>query len=127
MTAGELGFDSCWFPEHHSSNYSLFPSPLLMAAHCAAATNQIRLGTGVIVAPLHKPIRVLAEIGITIFFLMRESSLGLPCSPSSYGWRRSSRALPANLVNQLNASMKLMPHEQSPSLKSRPPPTPTWG
>ena len=36
-----------------------------MAALCAAATNQIRLGTGIIVAPLHKPIRVLAEISIT--------------------------------------------------------------
>ena len=34
--ADELGFDVAWFAEHHFSNYSLCPSPLMMAAAAGA-------------------------------------------------------------------------------------------
>ena len=64
VVAEALGFNSCWFPEHHASNYSLCPSPLMMVNYCAARTERIRLGTGVIVAPLYKPMRLLGEIGL---------------------------------------------------------------
>ena len=62
--AEELGFAEIWFVEHHASNYSLCPSPLTMAAHCAGFTSRIRLGTAVIVAPLYLPARLLAEIAM---------------------------------------------------------------
>ena len=62
--AESLGFGRAWFAEHHFSNYSLCPSPLMMVAHAAAATERIRLGTAVIVAPLHTPARLLGEIGL---------------------------------------------------------------
>ena len=60
--AEDLGFDIAWFAEHHFSNYSLLPSPLTMAAHVAALTTSIRLGTGVIVTPLYEPMRLLEDI-----------------------------------------------------------------
>src|SRR5439155_4911473 len=60
--ADEIGFDVAWFAEHHFSNYSVFPSPLMMAAHCAGITTRIRLGTAVLVLPLYDPVRLVQEI-----------------------------------------------------------------
>jgi alkanesulfonate monooxygenase SsuD/methylene tetrahydromethanopterin reductase-like flavin-dependent oxidoreductase (luciferase family) len=62
--AEQLGFSTNWYAEHHFSNYSLCPSPLMMAAHCAGMTSKIRLGTAVVVAPLYAPARLLAEIAM---------------------------------------------------------------
>lgn len=61
--AEELGYTKAWYPEHHFSNYSVCPSPLMMVAHMAARTTRIRLGSAVVVAPLYTPARLLAEIG----------------------------------------------------------------
>lgn len=58
----QMDFDIAWFAEHHFSNYSVCPSPLLAAAFCAGQTSTIRLGTGVLVLPLYHPIRMVEEI-----------------------------------------------------------------
>ncbi|SRR5579883_66127 len=60
--AEQMGFDVAWFAEHHFANYSLCPSPLMMAAAAARETKTIRLGPAVVVAPLYNPIRVAEEI-----------------------------------------------------------------
>ena len=60
----EMGFAIAWFAEHHFSNYSLCPSPLVMAAYAAGVTSRIRLGTAVIVPPLYMPPRLLGEIAM---------------------------------------------------------------
>src|SRR5437868_5639523 len=60
--AEELGYTHAWYPEHHFSNYSLCPSPLMMAAHCAGATSRIRVGSAVVVAPLYSAPRLVADI-----------------------------------------------------------------
>lgn len=62
--AEDLGFARMWYVEHHFSNYSICPSPLMMVAHLASQTKKIRLGTGVVVAPLYQPPRLLAEIAM---------------------------------------------------------------
>jgi alkanesulfonate monooxygenase SsuD/methylene tetrahydromethanopterin reductase-like flavin-dependent oxidoreductase (luciferase family) len=59
--ADEAGFGAAWFAEHHFSNYGLCSSPLTMIAHCAAVTRKIRLGTGIVVAPLYQPARLIAD------------------------------------------------------------------
>ena len=64
QAAEAAGFEIAWFAEHHFSNYSLAPSPLMMVAHVAPTTSTIRLGTGVVVLPLYHPARLLAEIGL---------------------------------------------------------------
>jgi alkanesulfonate monooxygenase SsuD/methylene tetrahydromethanopterin reductase-like flavin-dependent oxidoreductase (luciferase family) len=56
----ELGYDSIWMTEHHFSDYSVSPAPLMTHAWLAANTKHMRLGTAVIVAPWHDPVR-LAE------------------------------------------------------------------
>jgi len=62
--ADEIGFDVAWFAEHHFSNYSICPSPLMMASYCAGLTRRIRLGTAVLVLPLYSPVRLVQEIGL---------------------------------------------------------------
>ncbi|MFM9924494.1 LLM class flavin-dependent oxidoreductase [Variovorax sp. H27-G14] len=62
--ADELGFGGAWYAEHHFSNYGLCSSPLTMIAHCAAVTRNIRLGTGIVVAPLYQPARLIADVAM---------------------------------------------------------------
>lgn len=61
VVADQAGFNTAWYAEHHFSNYSLCPSPLMMIAHCAALTRNIRLGSAVCVLPLYHPARLMAE------------------------------------------------------------------
>ena len=60
--AEELGFASAWLAEHHFSRYGLGSSGLVLAAQIAARTKRIRLGTAVLVPPLHHPIRLAEDI-----------------------------------------------------------------
>jgi len=64
VLADQGGFEMAWFAEHHFSNYCVCPSPLMMAAHCAAVTTRIKLATGIVVLPLYTPARLIAEIGM---------------------------------------------------------------
>src|SRR5260370_1104111 len=51
-----LGFDEVWIGEHHSAGAELVTSPEVFIAMAAARTSRIRLGTGVISLPYHKPL-----------------------------------------------------------------------
>jgi alkanesulfonate monooxygenase SsuD/methylene tetrahydromethanopterin reductase-like flavin-dependent oxidoreductase (luciferase family) len=62
--AEDVGFDVAWFAEHHFTNYSISPSPLMMAAHFAGAFKTIKVGAAVVVLPLYHPMRVAQEIAL---------------------------------------------------------------
>ncbi len=64
----ELGFDSGWLAEHHFSRYGLGSASLMLLANIAARTKKLRLGTAVIIPPLHHPVR-LAEDTATLDLL----------------------------------------------------------
>ena len=59
--AEEMGFDSVWIAEHHSSRYGIFPSLMPIVSYVAARTKKIRIGTGVSVLPFHNPIFLAEE------------------------------------------------------------------
>ena len=59
------GFDSCFFGEHHQDNDGFLPSPLIVATAVAVRTQRLRVGTSVILLPLHHPVRI-AEDAITL-------------------------------------------------------------
>jgi probable F420-dependent oxidoreductase len=63
--AESSGFDSCFFGEHHQDADGFLPSPLIVATAVAARTTRLRVGTSVILLPLHHPVKV-AEDAITL-------------------------------------------------------------
>ncbi len=60
--AEEAGFDSCFFGEHHQDKDGFLPSPLVLATAVAARTSKLRVGTSVILLPLHHPVRVAEDV-----------------------------------------------------------------
>src|SRR5712691_7480379 len=56
------GFDSCFFGEHHQDGDGFLPSPLIVATAVAARTQRLRVGTSVILLPLHHPVRVAEDV-----------------------------------------------------------------
>ncbi len=60
--AEELGFDGAWFTEHHFGRFGgMLPSPQMLMAALAQRTHRIRLGTAVVLLPLHHPLRIAEE------------------------------------------------------------------
>jgi luciferase family oxidoreductase group 1 len=62
QAAEALGFHTVWLAEHHFSTYGYLSRPAQLAAFIAAKTSRIRVGTAVIVVPLHHPLVVAEDI-----------------------------------------------------------------
>ena len=62
LTAERLGFNNIWLAEHHFSTYGYLSRPVQLATYIAARTTRLRVGTAVIVVPLHHPLVVAEEI-----------------------------------------------------------------
>ena len=56
------GFDSCFFGEHHQDKDGYLPSPLIIATAVACQTRRLRVGTSVILLPLHHPVHVAEDV-----------------------------------------------------------------
>lgn len=66
--AERCGIGSVWLTEHHFMADGYTPSPFVLAAAIGSHTEHLRIGTNLIVAPLHNPIR-LAEDAATVSLL----------------------------------------------------------
>lgn len=60
--AEQAGFDSCFFGEHHQDRDGFLPSPLIVATAVAASTTTLKVGTSVILLPLHHPVQVAEDV-----------------------------------------------------------------
>src|SRR5258708_29425007 len=95
--ADELGYSIAWFAEHHFSNYCLCASPLMMVAHCASITKNIRLGTAVVVLPLYNPARLAAEIATADALSSGRLMLGIGAGYQPYEFERFGGDIKQNL------------------------------
>jgi alkanesulfonate monooxygenase SsuD/methylene tetrahydromethanopterin reductase-like flavin-dependent oxidoreductase (luciferase family) len=62
LLAEQLGFDAVYTGEHHFCFASGNSSPLVLLTHVAARTERIRVGSSVICAPFHNPLRLAEDI-----------------------------------------------------------------
>ncbi len=64
QAADELGFHSVWLTEHHFSSYCYCPQPLMSLIKIATLTSRIRVGTSILVVPLHHPLQLAEDIAM---------------------------------------------------------------
>jgi alkanesulfonate monooxygenase SsuD/methylene tetrahydromethanopterin reductase-like flavin-dependent oxidoreductase (luciferase family) len=84
QAAERAGFGVAWFTEHHFTNYSITPSPLMMVAHVAPQTIAIRLGTAVVLPALYEPARLLGEVAFADNLSNGRLILGLGAGYQAY-------------------------------------------
>ncbi|MEX2617221.1 MAG: LLM class flavin-dependent oxidoreductase [Alphaproteobacteria bacterium] len=96
--ADEMGFSRAWFAEHHFSNYSLCPSPLILCTQAAAITKSIRVGCAVLILPLHMPARVIAEIALVDSLSGGRLDVGVGSGYQQYEFERLGADLTKNKV-----------------------------
>ena len=63
--AEACGFDTAWFTEHHFRRFGgMVPNTMMLMAAVAQRTKRIRLGTAVVILPLHHPIEVAEQVAM---------------------------------------------------------------
>ena len=84
QAAEAAGFATAWFTEHHFTNYSITPSPLLMVANVAPQTKTIKLGSAVVLPALYQPARLLGEVAFVDNLAGGRLILGLGAGYQAY-------------------------------------------
>ena len=87
-TADKLGFESVWCAEHHFSTYGYLSRPLMFASHLATQTEKIRVGSAVVVLPLHHPLIVAEEIATADLLSNGRLDIGLGRGYQVYEFER---------------------------------------
>lgn len=63
-TAERVGFDVCLVPEHHGGPRAALSDPMMTVAWLLARTDRIKVGTGVLILPLHSVARLAEQTSL---------------------------------------------------------------
>ena len=88
QAAESLGFHNVWLGEHHFSTYGYLSRPAQLATYIAAKTKTLRVGTAVIVVPLHHPLLVAEEIATLDLVSGGRADIGLGRGYQHYEFER---------------------------------------
>jgi alkanesulfonate monooxygenase SsuD/methylene tetrahydromethanopterin reductase-like flavin-dependent oxidoreductase (luciferase family) len=98
--ADEKGFDMLVLSEHHGSDDSYLPSPLVVAGAVAGATQRIPINIAALLVPLHDPIRLAEDIAVVDLLSGGRISIvaGLGYRPVEYAmfqreWKRRGKRM----------------------------------
>lgn len=115
QTAERLGYHRYWVAEHHDMVGLACTSPEVLLAHIGALTKRIRLGSGALLLPHYKPIKVAESFHLLAALYPERIDLGIGRAPG--GSAHVTMALSGNflgnlrqLPDSLQALMELLTH-----------------
>ena len=105
-----LGFDSLWANEHHHDAYGgIIPSPPTMLAALSQRTSRVRLGTSIIVLPLHSPLEIAEQMAMVDLMSGGRVELGIGRGFVAFDYERlgvSQKDSQERLLEQLEVILK---------------------
>ena len=93
--ADKSGFKTIWTGEHHGMNFTIAPNPFVNIADLANKTNNVRLGTGTIIAPFWHPIKLAEEAAMTDIISDGRLEIGIARGAYSFEYDRLAGGMDA--------------------------------
>ena len=93
--ADEGGMRAVWTGEHHGMNFTIAPNPFLNLVDVARHTQNVRLGTGTIIAPFWHPVRLAGEAAMTDIITDGRLELGIARGAYTFEYERLMPGLEA--------------------------------
>ena len=93
--ADKGGMRAVWTGEHHGMNFTIAPNPFLNLVDVARHTQNVRLGTGTIIAPFWHPIRLAGEAAMTDIITDGRLELGIARGAYTFEYERLMPGLEA--------------------------------
>lgn len=114
-----LGYTRYWLAEHHNMRSLACSSPEIMIGQIAAATTELRVGSGGVMLPNHAPLKVAENFRVLNALYADRIDLGLGRAPgtdplTAYALRRSKDALGAGDFEQLLAELLAFAYDDFP-------------